>query len=216
MFYAPVLFISLGLGNDASLCSSVILVSVNVLSTLVSIYAVDQVGRRLLLLEAGVQMFISLGMITVILRYHAMDNSGDLTHGTALLLVVMMCTFVAAFAWSWGPLGWLIPSEAFQLETRSVGQSVTVCVNLLFTFLIAQASLSMLCHLRWGIFALFSGWVVVMTVFVYFFLPETENVPIEEISEKVWKKHWFWKRFIDDARIPKASLTLSLHSLARS
>lgn len=206
MFYSPVLFISLGLENDASLYSAVILGSVNVLSTLVSIYAVDQVGRRLLLLEAGVQMFVSLGMITFFLRWHVTDNSGVLGHGTALLLVVMICAYVAAFAWSWGPLAWLIPSEAFQLETRSAGQSVTVCVNLLFTFLIAQASLSMLCHLQWGIFSFFSGWVLVMTVFVFFFLPETENVPIEEISEKVWKKHWFWKRFIDDDRIPKTSL----------
>ncbi|KAJ4784057.1 Sugar transport protein 13 [Rhynchospora pubera] len=207
LFYSPVLFISLGLGNDASLYSAVILGSVNVLSTLVSIYSVDRVGRRLLLLEAGVQMFISLVMITVVLHWHVIDNSGDLSHGTALFVVVMICTYIASFAWSWGPLGWLIPSETFQLETRSAGQSVTVCVNLLFTFSIAQASLSMLCHLQYGIFAFFSGWVVVMTVFVYFFLPETENVPIEEISEKVWKKHWFWKQFIDDDRIPKTSVT---------
>ncbi|XP_078173238.1 sugar transport protein MST4-like [Carex rostrata] len=208
MFYSPVLFISFGLGNDASLYAAVILGSVNVLATLVSIYAVDQAGRRLLLLEAGVQMFVSLIMITVVLRWHVIDKSGDLSHGTALILVVLICTYVAAFAWSWGPLGWLIPSEAFQLETRSAGQSVTVCVNLMFTFLIAQASLSMLCHLQYGIFAFFSGWVVVMTVFVYFFLPETENVPIEEISDKVWKNHWFWKRFIDDDRIPKTIVTV--------
>ncbi|KAJ1693375.1 hypothetical protein LUZ63_010073 [Rhynchospora breviuscula] len=207
MFYSPVLFISLGLGNDASLYSAVISGSVNVLSTLVSIYSVDRVGRRLLLLEAGVQMFISLVMITVVLHWNVIDNSGDPSQGTALFVIVMICTYIASFAWSWGPLGWLIPSETFQLETRSAGQSVTVCVNLLFTFSIAQASLSMLCHLQYGIFAFFAGWVVVMTVFVYFFLPETENVPIEEISEKVWKKHWFWKRFIDDDRIPKTSVT---------
>ncbi|XP_078173237.1 sugar transport protein MST4-like [Carex rostrata] len=206
LFYSPVLFISLGFGNDASLYAAVILGSVNVLATLVSIYSVDEAGRRLLLLEAGVQMFVSLAMITAVLHWHVIDKSGNLSHGTALILVVLICTFVAAYAWSWGPLGWLIPSEVFQLETRSAGQSVTVCVNLLFTFLIAQASLSMLCHLQYGIFAFFSGWVVVMTVFVYFFLPETENVPIEEISDKVWKNHWFWKRFIDDDRTPKTSV----------
>ncbi|KAJ3682534.1 hypothetical protein LUZ60_015107 [Juncus effusus] len=204
-FYAPVLFISLGFQSDASFYSAVILASVKVLSTLVAVYALDRVGRRVLLLEAGVQMFIALILISVTLGLHVTYHLGDISHRYAMLVIILICTFASSFAWSWGPLGWLIPSEAFQLETRSAGQSVTVCVNLMFTFLIAQASLSMLCRFKYGIFAFFAGWVVVMTIFVYFFLPETENVPIEEISEKVWKKHWFWKRFIDDERIPKTN-----------
>lgn len=59
MFYAPVLFQTVGFKSDASLLSSVITGLVNVLSTLVSIYFVDRIGRRKLLLQACVQMFIS-------------------------------------------------------------------------------------------------------------------------------------------------------------
>ncbi|CAI0429883.1 unnamed protein product, partial [Linum tenue] len=178
MFYAPVLFNTVGFGSDASLYSAVITGAVNVLSTVVSIYSVDRLGRRKLLLEAGVQMLLSQGF--------------------AVLVVIMVCTFVSAFAWSWGPLGWLIPSETFPLETRSAGQSVTVCVNLLFTFVIAQAFLSMLCHFKFGIFLFFSGWVAVMSVFVFFLVPETKNVPIEEMTDKVWAQHWLWKRFVEE------------------
>ncbi|CAD5172952.1 unnamed protein product [Musa acuminata subsp. malaccensis] len=198
MFYAPVLFNTLGFKSDAALYSAVITGAVNVLSTVVSIYSVDRVGRRVLLLEAGVQMFLSQVVIAVVLGLKVSDHSDNLGRGYAIFVVLMVCTFVSSFAWSWGPLGWLIPSETFPLETRSAGQSVTVCVNLLFTFVIAQAFLSMLCHLKYGIFAFFSAWVVVMSVFVLFFLPETKNVPIEEMAEKVWKQHWFWKRFIAD------------------
>ncbi|KAG8074071.1 hypothetical protein GUJ93_ZPchr0006g46098 [Zizania palustris] len=197
MFYAPVLFSTLGFKSDASLYSAVITGAVNVLSTLVSVYSVDRVGRRMLLLEAGVQMFLSQVAIAVVLGIKVTDRSDNLGHGWAILVVVMVCTFVSSFAWSWGPLGWLIPSETFPLETRSAGQSVTVCVNLLFTFVIAQAFLSMLCHLKYAIFAFFSAWVVIMSLFVLFFLPETKNVPIEEMTERVWKQHWFWKRFMD-------------------
>ncbi|KAL6532326.1 Sugar transport protein 13 [Orobanche gracilis] len=197
MFYAPVLFSTLGFGSDAALYSSVITGAVNVLSTLVSIYSVDKVGRRMLLLEAGVQMFLSQVIIAVILGIKVKDHTDDLGHGYAIFVVVLICTFVSAFAWSWGPLGWLIPSETFPLETRSAGQSVTVCVNLIFTFVIAQAFLSMLCHFKYGIFLFFSGWVLVMSFFVLFLLPETKNVPIEEMTERVWKRHWLWKRFMD-------------------
>ncbi|GAB2266599.1 Sugar transport protein 13 [Dionaea muscipula] len=197
MFYAPVLFNTLGFGGNASLYSAVITGAVNVLSTIVSIYSVDKVGRRMLLLEAGVQMFFSQVVIAVILGIKVKDHSSNLGSGYAIFVVVMVCTFVSSFAWSWGPLGWLIPSETFPLETRSAGQSVTVCVNLLFTFVIAQAFLSMLCHFKYGIFLFFSAWVVVMSFFVLFLLPETKNIPIEEMTEKVWKRHWFWKRFMD-------------------
>ncbi|XP_075506778.1 sugar transport protein 13-like [Primulina tabacum] len=201
MFYAPVLFDTLGFGGDASLYSAVITGAVNVVSTVVSIYSVDKLGRRMLLLEAGFQMFLSQVVIAIILGIKVSDHSDDLHHGYAIFVVIMVCTFVSAFAWSWGPLGWLIPSETFPLETRSAGQSVTVCVNLLFTFVIAQAFLSMLCHFKYGIFLFFSSWVLVMSVFVFFLVPETKNVPIEEMTERVWKKHWLWKRFMDDDNV---------------
>ncbi|XP_010454983.1 PREDICTED: sugar transport protein 13-like [Camelina sativa] len=198
MFYAPVLFSTLGFGSDASLYSAVVTGAVNVLSTLVSIYSVDKVGRRVLFLEAGVQMFFSQVVIAIVLGTKVTDHSTKISRGFAVLVVVMICTYVAAFAWSWGPLGWLIPSEIFPLGTRSAGQSVAVCVNLLFTFIVAQAFLSTLCHLKFGIFIFFSAWVLVMSFFVTFLLPETKNVPIEEMSERVWKKHWFWGKFMDD------------------
>lgn len=59
MFYAPVLFQTIGFKNDGSLLSAVIMGCVNVLSTVVSILLVDRLGRRILLLEACVQMLIS-------------------------------------------------------------------------------------------------------------------------------------------------------------
>jgi sugar porter (SP) family MFS transporter len=197
MFYAPVLFSTLGFKNDASLYSAVITGAVNVLSTLVSVYSVDKVGRRVLLLEAGVQMFLSQVVVAIVLGIKVTDKSDNLGSSWAILVVVAICTYVAAFAWSWGPLGWLIPSETFPLETRSAGQSITVAVNLFFTFIIAQAFLSLLCAFKFGIFLFFAGWITVMTVFVYIFLPETKGVPIEEMV-LLWRKHWFWKKVMPD------------------
>lgn len=58
MFYAPVLFDTIGFGSDAALMSAVITGLVNVFATMVSIYGVDKWGRRFLFLEGGVQMLI--------------------------------------------------------------------------------------------------------------------------------------------------------------
>jgi hypothetical protein len=53
----------------------------------------------------------------------------------------------------------------------------------------------MLCSFKYGAFAYNAGWVVVMTAFIFFFLPETKGVPIESLRE-VWARHWYWKRFV--------------------
>lgn len=58
MFYAPVLFNTIGFKSDAALMSAVITGLVNVGATGVSIYGVDKWGRRFLFLEGGVQMLI--------------------------------------------------------------------------------------------------------------------------------------------------------------
>lgn len=58
MFYAPVLFNTIGFKSDASLMSAVITGSVNVAATIVSIYGVDKWGRRFLFIEGGIQMLI--------------------------------------------------------------------------------------------------------------------------------------------------------------
>ncbi|KAK3124211.1 hypothetical protein QOZ80_7BG0583380 [Eleusine coracana subsp. coracana] len=201
MFYAPVLFDTLGFKNDASLMSAVITGLVNVFATLVSIFTVDRLGRRKLFLQGGTQMIICQVVVgTLIAIKFGTSGIGDIPKGYAAAVVLFICLYVAGFAWSWGPLGWLVPSEIFPLEIRPAGQSINVSVNMLFTFVIAQAFLTMLCHLKFGLFYFFAGWVVIMTIFIALFLPETKNVPIEEMVH-VWKSHWFWSKFIGDHEV---------------
>lgn len=58
MFYSPVLFKTIGFGNNASLISSVITGGVNTVATFVSIVSADFFGRKVLFIEGGVQMLI--------------------------------------------------------------------------------------------------------------------------------------------------------------
>ncbi|KAH9289027.1 hypothetical protein KI387_033144, partial [Taxus chinensis] len=180
-FYGPVMFETIGFGSDAALMSAVILGIVNLISIVVSIFVVDKYGRRPLLLQGGIQMLISQVIMSAILA-DKLEGDGGLSKGYSVFVVVVLCMFAAGFGWSWGPLGWLVPSEIFPLEIRSAGQSITVAVNLITSFIFAQVFLSMLCYFKYGIFLFYAAWVVLMTLFVYFFLPETKNVPIEEMT----------------------------------
>ncbi|CAA6659155.1 unnamed protein product [Spirodela intermedia] len=140
MFYAPVLFQTMGFKNDSSLLSSLIVGALNVACTVVSVALVDRLGRRALLLEAC---------------------------SLSLAVVLLICLFISGFAWSWD----------LPLETRTAGYAFAVSSNMLFTFIIAQAFLSMMCHMRAGIFFFFAAWIVLMGLFVVFLLPETKGVP---------------------------------------
>ncbi|CAI0415422.1 unnamed protein product [Linum tenue] len=163
------------------------------------------VGR--LLLGVGVGFANQVLVAVMIAKAFGSAGVGVMSKADSLLVLILICFYVAAFAWSWGPLGWLVPSEICPLEIRSAGQAINVAVNMAFTFIIGQFFLTMLCHMKFGLFLFFACWVVVMTLFIYFFLPETKNVPIEEMNN-VWRKHWFWGQYIpDDAVIGTASST---------
>ncbi|CAL0327817.1 unnamed protein product [Lupinus luteus] len=194
LFYAPVLFQSLGFAGDASLYSSALTGGVLAFSTFISIATVDRLGRRVLLISGGIQMITCQVIVAIILGIKFGPNE-ELSKGYSAVVVALICLFVLAFGWSWGPLGWTVPSEIFPLEIRSAGQSITVAVNLLFTFIIAQAFLALLCSFKFGIFLFFSGWIIIMTIFVILFLPETKGIPIEEMAS-MWRRHWFWKRIL--------------------
>ncbi|KAF2320743.1 hypothetical protein GH714_030468 [Hevea brasiliensis] len=202
--FAPVLFRTIGFKNQASLMSALITGIINSLATVVSIFTVDKVGRRALYLEGSLQMFICQLVVALAigLKFGVNGNPGDLPTWYAVIVVILICIFVAGYAWSWGPLGWLVPSEIFPLEIRSAAQSITVSVNMIFTFIIAQVFTAMLCHMKFGLFLFFAFFIMVMGLFIYYLLPETKGVPIEEMIT-VWKNHPYWRKYYDDLPSPK-------------
>ncbi|KAF0903266.1 hypothetical protein E2562_026553 [Oryza meyeriana var. granulata] len=199
-FYAPVLLRTIGMGESASLLSAVVTGVVGVGATFLSMVAVDRFGRRTLFLVGGAQMLATQVLIGGIMVAKLRDDGG-VSKAWAAALILLIAVYVAGFGWSWGPLGWLVPSEIFPLEVRSAGQSVTVAVSFVFTVFVAQAFLAMLCHMKAGIFFFFAAWLAAMTAFVYLLLPETKGVPIEQVAA-VWREHWFWSRVVgsDEAR----------------
>ncbi|WCJ26169.1 Sugar transport protein 1 [Euphorbia peplus] len=198
VFYAPVLFRTIGFKSSASLMSALITGIVNAIATMFSIFTVDRFGRRKLFLAGGTQMFIAQTIVTILIaaKFGVSGKPGEISNAYAGIVVAAICVYTCGFAYSWGPLGWLVPSEIFPLEVRSAAQSINVSVNMIFTFGIAQAFTAMLCHMKFGLFIFFACCVVVMCSFMYVYLPETKGVPIEDMIQ-VFKNHPRWKHCYD-------------------
>ncbi|XVF44762.1 hypothetical protein PTKIN_Ptkin02bG0149900 [Pterospermum kingtungense] len=179
-FYGPVLFRSVGFGSDGALIGGIVLAAVNILSTFVSTFAVDKIALAILLAIAG-----------------GTDGSEHFSRNVGIVVLILTCSVAAAFAWSWGPLTWLIPSEILPMEVRPAGQGICIAFNFIVTFILSQTFLTVLCHFKYGVFLFYAGWVLIMTVFVSLFVPETKGIPLDSMDH-VWLKHWYWRRFVDD------------------
>lgn len=73
-------------------------------------------------------------------------------------------------------VGWVISSEIQPLETRCLGQGVTVFMSMINSAIIGQCFLTMLCTLEWGVYVLFTVCQLGGLLFCIFLLPETKGM----------------------------------------
>jgi len=126
-------------------------------------------------------------------------NAATMPLDYAVVMLVLMCQYTFSFSVSWGPLKWVVPSEIYPVEIRSAAQALTVSIALCLSFAQTQVFVSLLCAMKHAIFLFYAGWVLAMTAFVAAFLPETKGVPLEAMRS-VWAGHWYWRRFVRDAK----------------
>ena len=125
------------------------------------------------------------------------------SYATGVLVLICMCTF--NFGLSWAPLRWVVPSEIYPVEVRSAGQALSISITLCISFVELQVFIALLCAMKYTVFLFYAAWLQAMTVFVVMFLPETKGVPLEAI-QSVWARHWYWRRFVKDARQDNKSI----------
>jgi sugar porter (SP) family MFS transporter len=198
IYYSPKIFLAAGFeGAEAAIAASVIVGVVNVFFTIVSLFVIDRLGRRKL-------YFIGVSGITLALI--CMGLGFMLPGAGKWFLVISMLVYIAFFAISLGPLGWLIITEVFPTRVRGLGSSIGSLSNWGFNTLVVwtffkMASaignarevvipegkvLSDVCPTCVGsVFWIFAAVAVIGLVWGYFYIPETKGVTLEEIEQ-----HW--------------------------
>jgi len=186
MYYAPDIFKSMGFA-DSDLLAQGINGVVNWLATFVAFYVVDKYGRRSLLLIGGCCMAICMALIATLgFVYASTDSDGKITIDSKVVgytCIISIYLYVISFAYSWGPVCWLLPTEIFPLSQRAKGVSLTTGANFLWNFIVGQFTPWALTHMHWGLFYVFAFCLVSLCIFVYLELPETKGVHLEQIAQ---------------------------------
>jgi len=177
IYYGPQIFQMAGLASaSASILAQSLVGTVNCLMTLVAIFFVDRVGRKPLLYVGLVGMCLALStMAFAFARPHLSGALGSITLGS-------MMTYVGCYAFSLGPIVWLLISEIFPLPVRGVGMSVSTLANWVGNFLVSQFFLTMVDRLgRPATFGIYAALCIVTILFVRAMVPETKQELLERI-----------------------------------
>ncbi|KAJ2360771.1 hypothetical protein H4S02_008736, partial [Coemansia sp. RSA 2611] len=191
MLYAPTIFRDIGLNSIQSiaLCQAINGL-VNVLATVPAILWIDRWGRRPTLLIGTVCIIIFYLALSLLMRSY--DTLADASsqesaifksaRSTGFASICMVYLVVASFAFSWGPCGWLVPSEIFPNHLRAKANSITTSTNWITNFIVTLLSPMLLHSGGWKLILAFSVIMVANLVVIYLFLPETKGLSLEEMD----------------------------------
>ncbi|MCB1109471.1 MAG: sugar porter family MFS transporter [Chlamydiia bacterium] len=182
IYYAPTIFKFAGFGSDkAALLATTWVGVVNVMMTFVAIYLLDKVGRKPLLLFGLGGMVLSLTILGI--GFYQTVSA----YFVGIICLICLFTYIASFAYSLGPIGWLLNSEIYPLHIRGRAMGVATCANWVSNFIVTATFLNLIQLLgKSGTFWLYGLIGFFGLFFIWKRVPETKAKSLEEIEES-WK-----------------------------
>lgn len=179
LYYAPRIFEAAGLEESSALLSSIGIGVTNLIFTLLGLYLIDKIGRRLLMIVGSIGYIISLTLVSI----------AFLKGWQGISIPIFLFLFIASHAIGQGAVIWVFISEIFPDNLRAQGQSFGSSVHWVLAALITlfmPVALSAFPNPGY-VFMLFSGMMVLQLVFVLYLMPETKGVSLERLSKTLIK-----------------------------
>jgi sugar porter (SP) family MFS transporter len=178
IYYAPTILQLAGFHQATGAILATIGVGVvNVMATIIALPFLDTLGRRPLTLIGLTGMTLGLGALSF--AFHHADSMGMLKW----LALASMILYIACFAFSLGVMAWLIIAEIFPLRVRGLATSLAVAATWGINMIIAFTFMTLI--QQFGASYTFLIYCVVCIAgwfFVYFNVPETKGVSLEQIE----------------------------------
>ncbi len=177
MYFAPNIINESIASVQSSFLGAVLVGLVNSIFTFVAIVNIEKYGRRKLLLIGVTGAFISLATVGVLFAV-----------GSNLVIIALLF-YVACFAFSYGPIVWVIISEIFPTNVRGFAVSIGSFSLMLTGFVVTLTNPILIEKIEAsGTFFLYAALTLPAILFIWKFVPETKGKTLEEI-ERFWNEN---------------------------
>jgi MFS family permease len=128
MFYAPIIFDDF-FGSKGGIYGSLALNVINFFSTFITMATIDKFGRVKILFSGGILMCFAL-IVTASLSGVDEAHAGDVANQSLGIGIIVFCAlYVIGFAYSWGPVVWVVCAEMFPMRERGKANSLSTFSN---------------------------------------------------------------------------------------
>jgi len=178
LYYSNRIFQEAGLGESTALLSSIGIGVVNLIFTLLGVFLIDKLGRKLLMYIGSVGYVISLSLVAMAFFFH----------WEGIVVPVFLFLFIAAHAIGQGAVIWVFISEIFPNHLRASGQSFGSTTHWVLAAIIPSLIPYLFSTVGPGVvFLFFAVMMVFQLLFVRFMMLETKGISLEELSKKLIK-----------------------------
>jgi len=180
IYFAPRVFELAGISKQGAFLQSVGVGLVNLVFTMLGLYLIDRIGRKILMLIGSIGYIISL--VSVAAAFY-------LNHVGGMIVPMLLFLFIASHAIGQGAVIWVLISEVFPNSVRAYGQSLGASTHWIMAAIIT--TLFPILAVKIGpapIFAFFAFMMVLQLLWVIFIMPETKGKSLEELEAKFIKK----------------------------
>jgi SP family arabinose:H+ symporter-like MFS transporter len=175
IYYGPSIFQTAGIDNSNALLFQVIIGAVNLFFTIIAIKWIDIYGRKILLKIGLTGIIISLTLCGIL--FYSGQTQG-------YLLLVLILFYIACFAFSLGPITWVLINEIFPTAVRVKAVSICTLALWIAVWILGQFFPWLLEHAGPAvIFWLFAGCSLINFIFCWNVVKETKGKTLEEMEE---------------------------------
>ncbi|EXJ78918.1 quinate permease [Capronia epimyces CBS 606.96] len=181
-YYSPTVFRNIGVtGTNTSLLTTGVFGAIKTVVTFIWIlFMIDQMGRRNLLMYGALCGSICLWVVGgyIAVAEPTEHPTNGLSSG-GIAAMVFFYLYTVSYTPSWSGTPWVVNSEMFDQNVRTLAQAFAASNNWLWNFLVARFTPQMFAEMKYGVWFFFASLQLLSIPFVYFLLPETKSIPLE-------------------------------------
>jgi MFS family permease len=175
IYYTAHIFKMAGAGAESALLQSVIVGFTNLVFTMAALAVIDHFGRRRLMLVGSIGYILSLSAAAYAFY----------TNTAGKLLLVSLLVFIASHAFGQGAVIWVFISEIFPNRVRARGQALGSFTHWIMAAAISWTFPIIAAQSGGHIFAFYAVCMVGQLVWVWFIMPETKGISLEQIQKRL-------------------------------